>query len=111
MGSFTLKCPTCGGSTVLNPETGQLECKQCGNQFGAASWGTKNSAMIENEDGELVDKRSYKSMRKIARIKRYITDSPDDIYTMDEINLGNDEDSPKYMEMNLNVRHVKRNSW
>lgn len=101
MGSFTLKCPTCGGSTVLNPETGQLECKQCGNQFGAASWGTKNSAMIENEDGELVDKRSYKSMRKIARIKRYITDSPDDIYTMDEINLGNDEDSPKYMEMNL----------
>lgn len=109
MSSFTLKCPTCGGSTVLNPETGKLECKQCGNQFGAYSWGEKNSAMVENEDGELVDKRSYKSGRKLARIRRYITDSPNDdiysdLYSMDEINLGNaerDEDSPKYMEMNL----------
>ena len=87
MGSFTLKCPSCGGSTVLNPETGRLECTQCGNEVGAYSWEGKNSAMVENEDGELVDKRSYKSMRKLARIKRYITDSTDDIYTMEMMRI------------------------
>jgi hypothetical protein len=57
--------------------------------------------MTRNEDGELVDKRSYKAIQKIARIKRYITDATDTIYTLDEINIGKDDESPRYMDMNL----------
>lgn len=98
--NLTVKCPSCGGVVVLNPETGQLQCTQCDSVINRGI-GEESSAMARTEDGELVDKRSYKAMQKIARIKRYVTDTTDTIYTLDEINLGKDDDSPKYMEMNL----------
>ena len=98
--NLTIKCPSCGGVVVLNPETGKLKCTQCDSIVNQGI-GEESSSMVRNEDGELVDKRSYRAVQKIARIKRYITDTTDTIYTLDEINLGKDEDSPKYMEMNL----------
>lgn len=98
--NLTVKCPSCGGAVVLNPETGKLQCTQCDSVINTGI-GEESSAMTRNEDGELVDKRSYKAVQKIARIKRYVTDTTDTIYTLDEINLGKDEDSPKYMDMNL----------
>ncbi len=98
--NITIKCPSCGGVVVLNPETGKLQCTQCDSIVNQGI-GDESSAMVRNEDGELVDKRSYRAVQKIARIKRYITDTTDTIYTLDEINLGKDEDSPKYMDMNL----------
>lgn len=98
--NLTLKCPSCGGVVVLNPDTGKLQCTQCDSVINIGL-DEENSAMVRTEDGDLIDKRSYKAIRKIARIKRYITDTTDTIYTLDEINLGKDDDSPKYMEMNL----------
>ena len=85
---------------VLNPKTRQLQCTQCDSVI-SRGIGEENSAMTRNEDGELVDKRSYKAIQKIARIKRYITDATDTIYTLDEINIGKDDESPRYMDMNL----------
>ena len=70
--NLTVKCPSCGGVVVLNPKTRQLQCTQCDSVI-SRGIGEENSAMIRNEDGELVDKRSYKAIQKIARIKRYIT--------------------------------------
>ena len=85
--NLTVKCPSCGGVVVLNPKTRQLQCTQCDSVI-SRGIGEENSAMVRNEDGELVDKRSYKAIQKIARIKRYITDATDTIYTLDEINIG-----------------------
>lgn len=62
------KCPSCGGVVVLNPKTRQLQCTQCDSVI-SRGIGEENSAMTRNEDGELVDKRSYKAIQKIARIK------------------------------------------
>ena len=87
--NLTVKCPSCGGAVVLNPETGKLQCTQCDSVINTGI-GEESSAMTRNEDGELVDKRSYKAVQKIARIKRYVTDTTDTIYTLDEINLGKD---------------------
>lgn len=98
--NLTVKCPSCGGVVVLNPKTRQLQCTQCDSVI-SRGIGEENSAMVRNEDGELVDKRSYKAIQKIARIKRYITDATDTIYTLDEINIGKDDESPRYMDMNL----------
>lgn len=98
--NLTVKCPSCGGVVVLNPKTRQLQCTQCDSVI-SRGIGEENSAMTRNEDGELVDKRSYKAIQKIARIKRYITDATDTIYTLDEINIGKDDESPRYMDMNL----------
>ena len=98
--NITVKCPSCGGVVVLNPETGKLQCTQCDSILNPGL-STENSAMVRNKDGELVDKRSYRAEQKIERIKRYITDTTDTIYTLDEINLGKNADSPRYMEMNL----------
>ena len=69
--NLTVKCPSCGGVVVLNPKTRQLQCTQCDSVI-SRGIGEENSAMVRNEDGELVDKRSYKAIQKIARIKRYI---------------------------------------
>lgn len=99
--NLTVKCPACGGAVVMDPESGRLKCTQCDKILNAGFGDEDNSAMVRAEDGELIDKRSYKAAKKIARIKRYITETTDTIYTLDEINLGSDEDSPRYMEMNL----------
>ena len=66
--NLTVKCPSCGGVVVLNPESGKLQCRQC-DMIINSGIGEENSAMTRNEDGELVDKRSYKAIQKIARIK------------------------------------------
>ena len=79
--NLTVKCPSCGGVVVLNPKTRQLQCTQCDSVI-SRGIGEENSAMVRNEDGELVDKRSYKAIQKIARIKRYITDATDTIYIL-----------------------------
>lgn len=84
----------------MNPGTGKLQCTQCDSVLNP-SIGEESAAMTRTEDGELVDKRSYKNMKKAARIKRYVTEPADTIYTLDEIHLGADQDSPKYMDMNL----------
>ena len=92
--NLTVKCPACGGAVVMDPESGRLKCTQCDKILNAGFGDEDNSAMVRAEDGELIDKRSYKAAKKIARIKRYITETTDTIYTLDEINLGSDEDSP-----------------
>ena len=106
--NLTVKCPSCGGVVVLNPKTRQLQCTQCDSVI-SRGIGEENSAMVRNEDGELVDKRSYKAIQKIARIKRYITDATDTIYTLDEINIGKDDESPRYIYMN--VHPVVQDLW
>ena len=80
--NLTVKCPSCGGVVVLNPETRQLQCTQCDSVI-SRGIGEENSAMTRNEDGELVDKRSYKAIQKIARIKRTIGLMPELLYSTD----------------------------
>ena len=97
---LNLKCSSCGGVVVMNPETGRLECKQC-NSVLNPEIGENNSSVVKTADGTFVDKRSYQELKKAARIKRYVDENEDSIYTLDEINLGADQNSQKYMEMNV----------
>lgn len=62
--NLTVKCPSCGGVVVLNPKTRQLQCTQCDSVI-SRGIGEENSAMVRNEDGELVDKRSYMQFRRL----------------------------------------------
>jgi uncharacterized Zn finger protein (UPF0148 family) len=97
--NLNLKCPNCGGVIIQNPETGKLTCTQC-DYVVNADYDDTNLATVKTADG-VMDKRSVEELKKISRIKRYVTENTDTIYSLDEINLGASEDSPSFMSMDV----------
>lgn len=85
--AFTVKCPSCGGVAVVNPETGKLQCRQCDSVLSVGA-GEVGSAMVPDENGRLIDKRSLRELKKIARVKRYLSDMSEAAYSAEEINRG-----------------------
>lgn len=85
--ALTVKCPSCGGTAFVNPATGKLQCRQCDSVLNVGA-GEAGSAMAPDSDGRLVDKRSLKELKKLARLKRYLSDMSETVYTAEEINRG-----------------------
>lgn len=69
---MNLKCPNCGGSVVLNPETGKMECIQCKGAVKAGFSIKKNDLDISDS---LLDEKTALEFAKMSRAEKYIAES------------------------------------
>ncbi|MGN0394095.1 MAG: hypothetical protein ACI4EF_01920 [Coprococcus sp.] len=96
---MNLKCPNCGGSVVLNPETGMMECVQCKSSINDSFSDRKTDLDIAEDI--LFDKEIALEFAKKDRAVKYLKNSKDNIGDNEnEIGIS-DDDKAAYMSMNI----------
>ncbi len=84
---MNLKCANCGGSVILNPETGQMECTQCKGVINAGFSMKKTDMDISDSP---LDHRTASEFAKKDRAERYLKESKKNIDELDSMGVGID---------------------
>ncbi len=92
---MNLKCSNCGGSVVLNPETGMIECTQCKGVINAGFSVKKTDLDVSDSP---LDTYTALEFAKKDRAERYLAESKNNITRMDDMGVGIDDDIIPHLE-------------